>query len=125
MTVPHLFQRRASFAIPATAARCIKLGVAAAIYAVAALMTLPPAAGDQFHYGHIDNVMVLYMLEWTRYAIFAEPQRLFEGLAYYGMGDSLFYHHLLLGRIADLRTGRRDLRTGRRAERPDHRQSIP
>ena len=60
-------------------------------------MTLPPAAGDQFHYGHIDNVMVLYMLEWTRYAIFAEPQRLFEGLAYYGMGDSLFYHHLLLG----------------------------
>ena len=60
-------------------------------------MTLPPAAGDQFHYGHIDNVMVLYMLEWTRYAIFAEPQRLFEGLAYFGMGDSLFYHHLLLG----------------------------
>ncbi len=86
-----------SLAIPTTAARCIKLGAAAALFAAAALTTLPPAAGDQFHYGHIDSLMVLYMLEWTRYAVFAEPQRLFEGLAHYGMGDSFFYHHLLLG----------------------------
>ena len=125
MTVPHLLQRPASFAIPATAARFIKLGVAAAIYAIAALMTLPPAAGDQFHYGFMDSLLVLYMLEWTRYAIFAEPQRLFEGLAFYGMGDSLLYHHTVAGWVADLRTGRRDLRTGCRAQRPDHLQSFP
>ena len=75
----------------------MKLGAAIAMYAAAAMLALPPASGDQFHYGHVDNLLILYTLEWMRYAIFAEPQRLFEGLAYFGMGDSLFYTHLLLG----------------------------
>ena len=75
----------------------VKVGVTFAIYLIAALRALPLPAGDQFHYGHVDNVLNLYTLEWMRYAILAEPQRLFTGLAYHGMGDSLFYTHLLLG----------------------------
>ncbi|MDE2897837.1 MAG: hypothetical protein OXO54_05905 [Chloroflexota bacterium] len=68
-----------------------------AMYTGAALRDLPPLSGNQYHYGHVDNLLNLYTLEWMRYAIVAEPQRLFTGLAYYGMGDSLFYTHLLLG----------------------------
>ena len=75
----------------------LKISMTVALYAIAALRALPPLTGDQFHFGHVDNLLNLYTLEWMRYAIAAEPQRLFVGLAYYGMGDSLFYTHLLLG----------------------------
>ena len=75
----------------------VKLSAAAALFIAAALATLPPIGGDKFHYGHIDNLLVIYSLEWARYALFAEPQRFFEGLMYFGMGDSIFFSHLLLG----------------------------
>ena len=74
-----------------------KLSAAGALFVAAALTTLPPIGGDKFHYGHVDNLQVLYLLEWARYALFTEPQRFFEGLMAYGMGDSLFFSHLLLG----------------------------
>lgn len=76
---------------------CLKLSAAAALFIAAALATLPPIGGDKFHYGHIDNLLVIYSLEWARYALFTEPQRFFEGLMYFGMGDSIFFSHLLLG----------------------------
>ena len=76
---------------------CIRLSAAAALFVAAALATLPPIGGDKFHYGHIDNLQVIYLLEWARYALFTEPHRFFEGLMAYGMGDSLFFSHLLLG----------------------------
>ncbi len=75
----------------------IRLAAAGALFVVAALATLPPIGGDKFHYGHIDNLQVIYLLEWARYALFTEPQRFFEGLMSYGMGDSIFFSHLLLG----------------------------
>ena len=75
----------------------IRLTAAGALFVAAALATLPPIGGDKFHYGHVDNLQVIYLLEWARYALFTEPQRFFEGLMAYGMGDSLFFSHLLLG----------------------------
>ena len=93
----RVLRRPLDVASAGTTGWLLKLGATVAIYAVAALRALPPLAGDQIHYGHVDNVLNLYTLEWMRYAILAEPQRLFAGLAYYGMGDSLFYTHLLLG----------------------------
>lgn len=75
----------------------VQLAAAGALYIAAALATLPPLPGDQFHLGHKDNVLFLYSMEWARVALFSEPQRFFEGLMYYGMGDSVFYTHLLLG----------------------------
>lgn len=97
MTGIRTLGQTARLASPGTTGWILKLGATVAIYAVAALRALPPLSGDQFHYGHVDNLLNLYTLEWMRYAILAEPQRLFTGLAYYGMGDSLFYTHLLLG----------------------------
>lgn len=75
----------------------LQLAAAGALYIAAALATLPPLPGDQFHLGHKDNVLFLYSMEWARVSLFGEPQRFFEGLMYYGMGDSVFYTHLLLG----------------------------
>ena len=75
----------------------LQLAAAGALYIAAALATLPPLPGDQFHLGHKDNVLFLYSMEWARVALFSEPLRFFEGLMYYGMGDSVFYTHLLLG----------------------------
>ncbi len=75
----------------------LQLAAAGALFVAAALATLPPLPGDQFHLGHKDNVLFLYSMEWARVALFSEPQRFFEGLMYYGMGDSVFYTHLLLG----------------------------
>lgn len=75
----------------------IKLSAAGALFVATALATLPPIGGDKLHYGHIDNLQVIYLLEWARYALFTEPHRFFEGLMSYGMGDSLFFSHLLLG----------------------------
>lgn len=90
-------ERLAGLPFPGTNSWLLKVGLAVALYAIAALRALPPLAGDQIHYGHVDNLLNLYTLEWMRYAIVAEPQRLFTGLGKYGMGDSLFYTHLLLG----------------------------
>ena len=75
----------------------LQLAAAGALYVAAALAALPPLPGDQFHLGHKDNVLFLYSMEWARVSLFGEPQRFFEGLMYYGMGDSVFYTHLLLG----------------------------
>ena len=75
----------------------LKLSAAGALFVAAALNTLPLFDGDQFHYGHIDNILFIYTMEWARYALFSEPHRFFEGLMYFGMGDSVFYTHLLLG----------------------------
>ncbi|MDE2903490.1 MAG: hypothetical protein OXP73_10740 [Chloroflexota bacterium] len=75
----------------------LQLAAAGALYIAAALATLPPLPGDQFHLGHKDNVLFLYSMEWARVSLLSEPQRFFEGLMYYGMGDSVFYTHLLLG----------------------------
>ncbi len=75
----------------------VQVAAAATLYIAAALATLPPLPGDQFHLGHKDNVLFLYSMEWARVALFSEPLRFFEGLMYYGMGDSVFYTHLLLG----------------------------
>ena len=92
-----MLRRTVDLASARTSNWLLKLGATFAIYLIAALRALPLPAGDQIHYGHIDNLLNLYTLEWMRYAIAAEPQRLFTGLAYHGMGDSLFYTHLLLG----------------------------
>ena len=97
MTVSRLFRHAADLGSAEGFRWLLKIGATIAIYTVAALRVLPPLTGDQYHYGHVDNLLNLYTLEWMRYAILAEPQRLFTGLAYYGMGDSLFYTHLLLG----------------------------
>ena len=75
----------------------MRLAVAGALFIVAALSTLPPIDGDHFHFGHIDNILLIYTMEWARYSIFTEPHRFFEGLMYFGMGDSVFFTHLLLG----------------------------
>ncbi len=75
----------------------LQLAGAGALYVAAALATLPPLPGDQFHLGHKDNVLFLYSMEWARVSLLSEPQRFFEGLMYYGMGDSVFFTHLLLG----------------------------
>ena len=74
-----------------------RLAAAAALFVAVALNTLPAIDGDRYHYGHIDNILLIYTMEWARYALFTEPQRYFEGLLYFGMGDSAFYTHLLLG----------------------------
>ncbi len=92
-----MLRRTVNLASAGTSNWLLKLGATLAIYLIAALRALPLPAGDQIHYGHVDNLLNLYTLEWMRYAILAEPQRLFTGLAYHGMGDSLFYTHLLLG----------------------------
>jgi hypothetical protein len=97
MTDARLTWRAASLVSTPAAAWLLKLSMTVAAYTVAALRALPLPAAGQYHYGHVDNLLNLYTLEWMRYAILAEPQRLFSGLAYYGMGDSLFYTHLLLG----------------------------
>ena len=97
MTGGRRLRRTRDLAAAPTAEWLVKVGVTLAVYLIAALRALPLPAGDQFHYGHVDNVLNLYTLEWMRYAIVADPQRLFTGLAYHGMGDSLFYTHLLLG----------------------------
>ncbi|MDE2903913.1 MAG: hypothetical protein OXP73_12920 [Chloroflexota bacterium] len=97
MTSSRLLRGTSRLSSPASISWLLKIGATVAIYTVAALRALPPLTGDQYHYGHVDNLLNLYTLEWMRYAILAEPQRLFTGLAYYGMGDSLFYTHLLLG----------------------------
>ncbi len=75
----------------------MRLAIAGALYLAAALATLPPLPGDHFHLGHKDNVLFLYSMEWARLALFTEPHRFLEGLMYFGMGDSVFYTHLLLG----------------------------
>lgn len=75
----------------------IRLSAAGALFVAAALITVPPIGGDKYHYGHVDNLQVLYLLEWARYALFTEPHRFFEGLMAYGMGDSIFFSHLLFG----------------------------
>lgn len=75
----------------------IKLSAAGTLFVAATLATFPPIGGDQFHYGHIDNILFIYTMEWARYALFSEPHRFFEGLMYFGMGDAVFYTHLLLG----------------------------
>ena len=93
--VPRL--RGPSFLIPWRFLWPLRLAAAGAIYVAAALATLPPLPGDQFHLGHKDNVLFLYSMEWARVSLFSEPQRFFEGLMYHGMGDSVFYTHLLLG----------------------------
>lgn len=97
MTRIRLLRRATDIGSAGTYGWLLKIGATLAIYTVAALRALPPLTGDQYHYGHVDSLLNLYTLEWMRYAILAEPQRLFIGLAYYGMGDSLFYTHLLLG----------------------------
>ncbi len=97
MTGGRRLRRTRDLAAAPTTEWLVKVGVTFAVYLIAALRALPLPAGDQFHYGHVDNVLNLYTLEWMRYAIVADPQRLFTGLAYHGMGDSLFYTHLLLG----------------------------
>ena len=74
-----------------------KLAAAGALFVAAALNTLPAVDGNHYHYGHIDNLLFIYTMEWARHALFTEPQRFFEGLMYFGMGDSVFYTHLLLG----------------------------
>ena len=75
----------------------LKLSATGALFVAAALATLPAIDGDHYHYGHIDNLLFIYTMEWARHALFTEPQRFFEGLMYFGMGDSVFYTHLLLG----------------------------
>ncbi len=88
---------RSQVAIPGWFAWFIRLAAAAALFLVSALHTLPLVDGEHYHYGHIDNILFIFTMEWTRYALFSEPQRFFEGLMYFGMGDSVFYTHLLLG----------------------------
>lgn len=67
------------------------------LYACASLFTFRLAGDGRIHFATIDNFLFLYTLEWERISLFTEPHRFFEGLGFFGMGDSLFYTHLLLG----------------------------
>ena len=75
----------------------LKVGAAALLFIGAALTTLRPIADGRIHFATIDNFLFLYTLEWERTSLLKEPHRFFEGLGFFGMGDSLFYTHLLLG----------------------------
>ena len=61
------------------------------------MTTLRPTGDGRIHFATIDNFLFLYTLEWERTALLTEPHRFFAGLGFFGMGDSLFYTHLLLG----------------------------
>ena len=74
-----------------------KLAAAVLLYAGASLSTYRPIGDGRIHFATIDNFLFLYTLEWERTSLFTEPHRFFEGLGFFGMGDSLFYTHLLLG----------------------------
>lgn len=67
------------------------------LYVGASLTTYRPTGDGRIHFATIDNFLFLYTLEWERTSLFTEPHRFFEGLGFFGMGDSLFYTHLLLG----------------------------
>ena len=75
----------------------VRLAAIALLYASAAIATLRPTADGRIHFATIDNFLYLYTLEWERSALLTEPHRFFEGLGFFGMGDSMFYTHLLLG----------------------------
>lgn len=84
-------------AVHAPLRRWLPLAAALLLYAGGALATLRPAGAGGIHFATIDNFLYLYTLEWERFSLLREPGRFFEGLGFYGMGDSLFYTHLLLG----------------------------
>ena len=76
---------------------CWPFLAAVLLYACASLFTFRLAGDGRIHFATIDNFLFLYTLEWERTSLFTEPHRFFEGLGFFGMGDSLFYTHLLLG----------------------------
>ncbi len=76
---------------------CWPFVAAVLLYACASLFTFRLAGDGRIHFATIDNFLFLYTLEWERTSLFTEPHRFFEGLGFFGMGDSLFYTHLLLG----------------------------
>ncbi|HCU73071.1 MAG TPA: hypothetical protein DGO43_04580 [Chloroflexi bacterium] len=49
--------------------------------------------------GDIDQLFLLATLEWERASLLHHPQKFFQGLSFYGMGESLFFSDLLLGTL--------------------------
>lgn len=49
--------------------------------------------------GDIDQLFQLATLEWERWSLLHQPGSFFQGLSFYGIGDSLFFSDLLLGSL--------------------------
>ena len=49
--------------------------------------------------GDIDQLFQLATLEWERWSLLNQPGSFFQGLSFYGMGNSLFFSDLLLGSL--------------------------
>lgn len=49
--------------------------------------------------GDIDQLFLLATLEWQRGSLLHHPHNFFQGLSFYGMGNSLFFSDLLLGTL--------------------------
>ncbi|MDP6349007.1 MAG: hypothetical protein QF719_11255 [Chloroflexota bacterium] len=59
----------------------------------------PVPGSSHYPLGDIDQLFQLATLEWERWSLLYQPGSLFQGLSFYGMGDSLYFSDLLLGTL--------------------------
>lgn len=66
-------------------------------YTSIGVLLFPLISSDRIHFGRVDNLLILYTLEWERYALLADPGQFFDGIMFHSLGPSLFFTHLVLG----------------------------
>ena len=84
-------------ALPITRRSYIPTLLAILAYTSIGVLLFPPISGDRIHFGRVDNLLILYTLEWERYALLADPGQFFDGIMFHSLGPSLFFTHLVLG----------------------------